>query len=219
MNKDMIQNIFIGILLGGVILLAGGVYFLAMQVQTATQGIQRIEENVTESMQKADASMMKADESMLKADAAMIKAEENAMTQEDVGPGWDTYDSIGLTFSHPVNWKFQTSAGTSAADEMFPGNFSENGVMVASLACPDENTPSPDFETNVTSVTRTYVKNGVSRTATLRYMVTTSPDQSGYWWNTINFGDERGCSLVFADHNQPSDAERSFYQSLLQTIR
>lgn len=218
MNKDMIQNIFIGVLLGGVILLAGGVYYLAMQVQTATQGIQRIEESVTESMQKSDAAMMKADESVQKADAAMMKAEENAMTQEDVGPGWDTFHSIGLTFSHPVSWSFQGNADPQTS-EISPGSFFENGVMVASLACPDEYTPSPDFETNVTSVEHAYVKDGVSRTAALRYAVTSRPDQAGYWWNTIEFGDMKDCSLIFADHEQPSDEERSFYQSLLQTIR
>ncbi len=219
MNKDTIQNIFIGILLGGVILLAGGVYYLAMQVQTSTSGIARIEQNVMESVQKADAAMMKADESVMKADAAMMKAEQNSMMIEDLGPGWDTFDSMGLTFSHPVNWKFQTSAGTSAADEMFPGNFSENGVMVASLACPDEYTPSPDFETNVTNVERVYLKEGVSRTATLQYAVTSSPGQAGYWWNTIEFGDARDCSLIFSDHEQPTEEERAFYQSLFETIR
>ena len=79
MNKDTIQNIFIGILLGGVILLAGGVYYLATQVQTATQGIQRIEQGVTEAVQKADNAMMKADESSMKVDAAMMEMEEERM--------------------------------------------------------------------------------------------------------------------------------------------
>ncbi|MEK7473944.1 MAG: hypothetical protein AAB668_04485 [Patescibacteria group bacterium] len=61
MNKDTIQNIFIGILLGGVLLLAGGVYFLAMQVQTATRGIQRIEQSVTGSMEQMNNAFRCAD--------------------------------------------------------------------------------------------------------------------------------------------------------------
>lgn len=83
MNKDTIQNIFIGILLGGVILLAGGVYYLAMQVQTATQGIQRIEQGMTEAMQKADDAMMKAEEGAMKVDEAMMKADEAMMKADE----------------------------------------------------------------------------------------------------------------------------------------
>ncbi len=131
MNKDTIQNIFIGILLGGVILLAGGVYYLAMQVQTSTQGIQRIEQGMMEASQKADDAMMKAEASSLKADEAMMKAEENTMIESktlisladadrlltgrgEEEPGWDyaldlssvevrEYVSGDVRFSVPFN--------------------------------------------------------------------------------------------------------------------
>ncbi len=104
MNKDTIQNIFIGILLGGVILLAGGVYYLAMQVQTAAQGIQRIEQGMMEASQKADDAMMKAEESSMKADEAMMKAEENAMMESRT----QTYTSWDLAFDYPSDWYVET---------------------------------------------------------------------------------------------------------------
>lgn len=105
MNKDTIQNIFIGILLGGVILLAGGVYYLAMQVQASTQGIQRIEQGMTEAKQKAEEALMKAEESSMKADEALMKAEENAMMMES---RTQTYTSWDLTFDYPSGWYVET---------------------------------------------------------------------------------------------------------------
>ncbi len=47
LQKDTIQNIFIGLLIGGLILLSGGVYFLYQQMQQVSQTVSQVEQAQT----------------------------------------------------------------------------------------------------------------------------------------------------------------------------
>jgi hypothetical protein len=47
LQKDTVQNIFLGLLAGGLILLSGGMFFLYQQVQTVSQTLKQMEQAVT----------------------------------------------------------------------------------------------------------------------------------------------------------------------------
>lgn len=65
MSKDTIQNIFIGVLLAGLVLLISFVYLLAAKIETATKGIQRIERGLQQSQgaSEPDAMALQGEES------------------------------------------------------------------------------------------------------------------------------------------------------------
>jgi hypothetical protein len=139
MNKDMIQNIFIGVLLGGVILLAGGVYYLAMQVQTATQGIARIEEGVMEQISAipTSAQLHCEDSGGMYSDSVCSCSQDFTLEKEYcVGPDGSfggrmgeemriqlekkmmmedrTATVNGLTFDLPSDWSVESQSGNTA---------------------------------------------------------------------------------------------------------
>ncbi|MCK9360941.1 hypothetical protein M0Q28_01800 [Patescibacteria group bacterium] len=47
MQKDTIQNVFIGILVGGIVLLSGGMFFLYQQMRSVSESVKQIEQTPT----------------------------------------------------------------------------------------------------------------------------------------------------------------------------